>query len=235
MDMWSERSYPTNWPNTPPVLAWNTNCLLYGLEGFTGISQSQEREGAPGQVPMTLLTRRHAYLRGHGTGDNGLSTDYAGSRVWFCTADNTMVQMTIAAHFVRLERDAAGNSYDYGIVIFTEDVPESIKPVSVMSATDMEIYYSNTPDLPYLLLGTEQAGHCAAGFPPFVYPLFKGGDSGSPDIIPSPDNKLIMFSGRTTSGITPQMQADIDALSIYLGLNPNNYQLHWYDLSPWEP
>jgi hypothetical protein len=235
MDMWSTRTYPPGWPNTPPVLAWNTNCLLYGLDGFTGISQSQEQEGAPGQVPMTLLTRRHAYLRGHSTGANGFSTNNAGSRVWFCTANNTVVQMTIAAHYVRVENDGAGNNYDYGIVVFTEDVPQGITPVSVMSAADMEIYYANTPDLPYLFLGTEQLGHCAAGVPPFVYELFKGGDSGSPDMVPSPDNKLIMFTGRGTTGICPQMQADIDTLSLYEGLNPDNYQLQWYDLSPWEP
>ena len=99
----------------------------------------------------------------------------------------------------------------------------------------MEIYYSNTWIFPYLLLGTEQAGHCAAGIPPFIYPLFKGGDSGSPDMIQSPDNKLVMVSGRSTSGISQQTQADIDALSVFEGLNTNNYQLRWYDLSPWAP
>jgi hypothetical protein len=29
------------------------------------------------------------------------------------------------------------------------------------------------------------------------------------------------------------MQADIDALSLYLGLNPNNYRLRWQDMTPW--
>jgi hypothetical protein len=140
--------------------------------------------------------------------------------------------MTIAAEVVRYEPEAG---HDYTIVVFTEDVPESISPISVMSPADMEIYYWNTTDLPYLFLGTEQFGNCAAGVPPFVFPIFKGGDSGSPNMIPSPDNKLIMFSGRSTSGFSPQMQADIDALSVYAGLNTNNYQLRWYDLSPWEP
>jgi subtilisin-like proprotein convertase family protein len=234
MDMWSERIYPANWPNSPPLLAWNTNCLLYGLDGFTGISQCNEFEGAPGQGPITLLTRRHGYYRGHSAGTNGLRTDIAGQRVWFCAADNTVVQMTIAAVLVRLESDAT-NTYDYSIMIFTEDVPTNINPVSVISPVNMEIFYYNTPDIPYMFFATEQLGHCAAGVAPFIYDTIKGGDSGSPNMIPSPDNKLIMFSGTSTTGFSPQVQADIDTLSVYEGLNPTNYQLRWYDLSPWEP
>jgi subtilisin-like proprotein convertase family protein len=234
MNMWSEETYPAGWPNTPPLLAWNTNCLLYGLDGFTGISQCNEFQGAPGQVPVTLLTRRHGYLRGHSVGPNGLETNRAGQRVWFCAADNTVVQMTVAALFVRYEINST-NDYDYSIVVFTTDVPESIRPVSVISPADMEIYYSDTPDLPYLFLATEQAGFCAANVPPFIYNTREGGDSGSPNMIPSPDNKLIMYSGTSTTGFNAQMQTDIDTLSAYEGLNAANYQLQWYDLSPWEP
>jgi len=234
MEIWSESSLPDGWPNVPPVLAWNTNSLLYGLDGFTAISQCNEFQGSPGQVPATLLTRRHAYLRGHGLGDAGLTTQLAGERVWFCTADNTVVTMTIAAKVIRLGT-IAGEYYDYGLVVFTEDVPATLTPMSVLSAANVETYYSATPDLPFMFLGTEQEGHVSAQVPPFVYPLMKGGDSGSPNMIPTPDNVLVMISGRTTSGPSLQMQADIDALSAYLGLNTNNYQLRWYDMKPWGP
>ena len=236
-EMWSLRSHPEDWPNSPPVFQWNTNCLLYGLKGFTAISQCNQFEGAPGQVPVTLLTKRHAYLRGHGTGSNGLFTNsLAGQKVWFCTETNTIVTMTVAAHAVRTA-GVGGNGFDYGIVVFTEDVPDSITPLEVMSASDFAIYYYNTEDIPFLWFGTEQNGHYAAavgGSPMFEYPLFKGGDSGSPNMIPSPDNRLIFFSGRQSSGPTPAMQADIDALSILVGINPNAYRLQAYDLSPWE-
>jgi len=237
MEMWSTRFYPADWPNTPPVLAWNTNCLLYGLDGFTAISQCSEFEGAPGQIPVTLITRRHGFVRGHGLGPVGLQTSgLVGKRLWFCTASNTPVQMTIAAQLVRLGFGPSGAYYDYGLVVFTQDVPDSITPISVISTADFQIYYYNTPEIPFLALGTEQAGHCATGgdpIPPFVYPLLKGGDSGSPNMLPSPDNKLIMFSGRGISGFSPQVQADIDTLSLYLGLNPSNYRLRPYDLTPW--
>lgn len=232
MVMWTERTLPPGWPDTPPVMAWNTNCLLYGLEGFTAISQCNEFQMAPGQIPVTLLTRRHAYVRGHSMGENGLHTYLAGKRVWFCSADNTVVQMTVAAEFIRVDYTAG---YDYGILIFTEDVPPSISPVFVMSPADREIYYANTPDLPYLFLGPEQFGNCAAVVPPFVYSIYKGGDSGSPNLIPSPDNKLIMFSGRGTSGLSPQMQADMDFLSLHEGLDPARYQMRRFDWSPWAP
>ena len=234
MNMWSERILPVGWPNTPPVLAWDTNCLLYGLDGFTGISQCNEFQGAPGQVPVTLLTSRHGYFRGHGSGPNGLQTNRAGQRVWFCAADNTVVQMTVAAIYVRDEFSSTSD-YDYSIVEFTQDVPASIHPVSVISPADMQIYYSDTPDLPYLFFATEQSGHCEANVPPFIYDIREGGDSGSPNMIPSPDNKLVMFSGTDTTGFNAQMQADMDTLSTYAGINPANYQLHWYDLSPWAP
>jgi hypothetical protein len=44
-----------------------------------------------------------------------------------------------------------------------------------------------------------------------------------------------MFSGRDISGFSPQLAADLDALTQQVGLDPNLYQLRWYDLSPWAP
>jgi hypothetical protein len=181
-------------------------------------------------------------MRGHGLGPVGLQTSgLAGKKLWFCTSSNTVVEMTVAAQFVRLGDVSSGpwpGFYDYGLVIFTQDVPDSITPISVISPADFEIYYYRTAEIPYFTLGTEQNGHCATAgdlIPPFIYPLNKGGDSGSPNILPSPDNKLIMFSGSGISGFTPQVQADMDTLSLYLGLNTNNYRLRYYDLTPWAP
>jgi hypothetical protein len=240
MDLWLERTHPAGWPDTPPVLVWNPNSLVYGLDGFTAISQCNEFEGPPGQDPVTLLTRRHGYMRGHGVTDvHGviLTNGLTGRRVWFCSSNNTVIQMTIAASLTHVDW-INGTYYDYTVVSFTEDAPASITPISVISDTDYATYYYDSPDIPFLTLGTEQDGHVATlgtSIEPFVYNLFKGGDSGSPNLIPAPDNKLIMISGRTTSGASSQMQADMDALSLQLGLNPGDYPLHWYDFSAWEP
>jgi hypothetical protein len=169
-------------------------------------------------------------------GNPGFSTALAGLRVWFCTSSNTVVQMNVAAELIE-NGDVGGVFYDYGILVFTEDAPDSITPVWVMDDADFETYYADTPDLPFMFFGTEQFGFCSAQVPPFVYNLVAPGDSGSPNMIPTMglDNRLIMFSGRTTSAPSAQMQADMDALTGYLGLSPSNYQLQWYNMSAWGP
>ena len=223
--------------STPPVLAWNTNCLIYGLDGFTALSPCNSGEGAPGQIPGTLITRRHMLMRGHSMGENGLSAGFVGNKIWFCTASNKVIGMTVAAGFVRIGF-FDGKYYDYAVFVFNADAPDSLTPISVMSEAQFSTFYYRTPEIPYLLLGTEQNGHVATGpdtIAPFAYPLYKGGDSGSPDFIISPDNKLVMFRGRGTSGASAQLAADVDTLTRHVGLDPNLYQLRWYDLSPWAP
>lgn len=72
----------------------------------------------------------------------------------------------------------------------------------------------------------------SANLPPFQYPdtakppfndhdTGVSGDSGRPDMIPTLGGTLVFFKGRTTSGPTAQMQADMDILSIYLNLSTN--------------
>ena len=48
-------------------------------------------------------------------------------------------------------------------------------------------------------------------------------------MIPLP-GELVFFSGRSTSGPTPAMQADMDELCRLEGLNPVKYQMRWVDL-----
>jgi hypothetical protein len=43
--------------------------------------------------------------------------------------------------------------------------------------------------------------------------------------------ELVFYSGRTTSGPTPEVQADMDELCRQEGLDPKGYQLQWADLS----
>ena len=239
MKVWSIRDLPTGWPDVPPVLAWNANCLIYGIKGFTGISPCNEFEVNLGQIPATLVTRRHAVVRGHSFGPNGLRTTNApiGQRVWFLTASNAVVEMTIAACLVRSDF-YNGQYYDYGLLIFTEDVPADIQPLSVMYLSDFGLYCYPNANVPYLVFGTEQGGNVGTeGDPvePFVTNLWKGGDSGSPDFIISPDNKLVLISNRGGTGVSQQFAEDVDTLTLWAGLNPADYQLNWYDLSPWAP
>ncbi len=135
--LWTTYTLPTGWPSNythQPSLAWNTNCLLFGKTGFTGISQCNEWQGNPGQLAVTALTKRHGYMRGHSAAPYLFSTnaDYAGKKVFFCTADNQVVERTVAATFNRNKAD--GDTNDYTMVIFTNDLPSSITPLSVMAA-----------------------------------------------------------------------------------------------------
>ena len=59
---------------------------------------------------------------------------------------------------------------------------------------------------------------------------WKGGDSGSPNMLPMP-GELVFCNGRSTSGPSPEMQADMDELCKLERLDAKEYQLQWVDLS----
>src|SRR5436190_3413598 len=89
MSIWSQRTRPPGWPTLAPIVRWNTNSLIWGMKGLTALSPSWAGENNPGQMPITLLTRRHGYTRGHGMGVAGFNLRNLGSNVWFLTADNS--------------------------------------------------------------------------------------------------------------------------------------------------
>jgi hypothetical protein len=64
----------------------------------------------------------------------------------------------------------------------------------------------------------------------FTVPAWKGGDSGSPDMLPL-GNELVFYGGRSTTSPSPVMQADMDKLCRLEKLDPRKYQLQWVDLS----
>ncbi|HYT20924.1 MAG TPA: hypothetical protein VEW05_11930 [Candidatus Polarisedimenticolia bacterium] len=225
--LWTTYSHPiiTN----APSLAWNTNCLLYGMTGFTAISQANSFQG--NLAPVTALTKRHGYTAGHviaAPGSDGFN-GHADTKVWFCTAFNQVVEMTNVIAYVRYT-----NGYDYTIFIFTEDLTNTITPLSVM----------NPPGSIGVQFTTSHYGWMSANMPPFYFgetskPPFneqntsQNGDSGSPNMIPMPDGSLVFMYGTSTSGPSVQMQKDMDFLctntTFNLNLNITNYQLNWYN------
>lgn len=227
MSIWFQRTRPANWPATAPLVRWNTNSLIWGMKGLTALSPSWEGEGYPGQVPITLLTPRHGYTRGHSMGPAGFNTTRRGSKVWFLAKDNSLVTRTIQREVVR-----TGKPGDYTIFLFDRDLPDTISPIRVATFGEVKARYlslahgdSNCP-----IFKTEQSGYVSAEVPGFTLNTWKAGDSGSPNLLPLP-GELVFFSGRSTSGPSAEMQADMDALSKMEGLNPNLYQLRWVDLS----
>ncbi len=223
--IWSTRTHPPGWPAVPPQVAWNHQSLLWGMKGLTALSPCWENEGSSGQVPITALTRRHGYTRGHGMGADGFREHYAGRQVWFVTAEDKIVDVRVRREVVRTQ-----NGRDYTIVLFDRDLPASISPIRVISATNMMARYVYRRGAPWPLFATEQGGNVSAAVPGFDVATYKGGDSGSPNMLPFLD-ELVFHSGRSTSGPSREMQEDMDELCRRERLDPRRYQMQWLDLS----
>ena len=226
MRMWSTRGHPPGWPTKAEVSAtWDRQSLVYGMRGFTALSPCWEMEGSSGQVPITALTRRHGYTRGHGMGEGGFRKVYEGKKVWFLSATNQRIEVKILREVVRTQ---TGN--DYTLVLFDRDLPDSIRPLRVINATNLFSRFASPPQTPFPIILTEQDGNATMDLPGFRYPFFKAGDSGSPDLLPIP-GELVFITGRSTASPSPAMQADMDELCRLERLQPANYQMQWFDIS----
>lgn len=231
MRIWSARTHPIEWPTNPPIVTWNRQSLIWGMHGLTALSPSWAGQGAVGQVPLTALTRRHVYARGHGMGADGFHDGFAGKKAWFLTTNDTLVTVTIRRSVVRITPGPDQAHRDYTILLLDQDLPASIEPMAVTSIESVQKNYLSaklgTANLP--VFEVEQSGNVSASVPPLKVNTWKGGDSGSANMIPLP-GQLVFFSGRSTSGPSAAMQADMDELCRLEGLNPAKYQLHWVDL-----
>lgn len=226
MQVWSTRSHPPGWPRSARVAAeWNRQSLIFGLTGFTALSPCWEGEGESGQAPITALTRRHGYTRGHGMGIEGFRRTLTGKKVWFLAQDNRVVQVRVLRELVR-SRDGR----DYTLLLFDEDLPASIKPIRVADRAQFSATYTNVAKAPTAMVFMEQHGHAATSLPEMTYNVYKGGDSGSANLLMLP-GELIFVAGRSTSAPDSLMQADMDELCRLEKLNPAPYQMSWLDLS----
>jgi hypothetical protein len=223
--IWSERMHPANRSSKPPLVKWDTNNLMWGMAGLTALSPAWECEGSPGQAPVTALTRRHGYARGHSMGPPGFHKLVAGKKIWFLDRDNRLVEVRILS-----EVNRHGDGRDYTLLLFDRDLPPSIEPLQVASFTNMLTKHPALPAAPRCQLKTEQSGHVSADLPGFTVNTWKAGDSGSPDLLPL-GNQLVFTNGRSTTGPTREMQADMDELCRQAKLNPARYQMTWADLS----
>jgi hypothetical protein len=226
--MWSSRIHPASWPTNPPVVTWNTNCLIYDMKGASALSPCWEVEGSSGQVPVTALTRRHGYTRGHGLGPDGFRVNFAGKKVWFVATNDTLVMVKVLREVVRTHAGGAGR--DYSILLFDRDLPSSIQSLRVAAMTNVLTRYLLCQAAPYPVFKSEQGGNVSADIQGFYLNTWKGGDSGSPDMLPMP-GELVFVGGRSTAGPSREMQADMDALCDQQKLDKKRYQLQWVDLS----
>lgn len=230
MQIWSQHAHPhpQGWPQTPPTVTWNTNSVIWGMKGVTALSPCWEGEGAPGQVPLTVLTRRHVYTRGHGFGDDGFHPGHNGKTAWFFTRDNKLVEAKVQLSVVRT---VMPSRRDYTILLLDRDLPDTIDAMPVAMPEEAQKFYP-TPMFglaPHPLFLTEQVGNVSTGVAPLTVNTWKGGDSGSPNMIPLP-GQLVFISGRSTSGPSREMKEDMDELCRRAKLDPQKYQLRQVDL-----
>lgn len=232
--IWSMRYHPPGWPKVDPKIAWNTNCIMWGMRGLTALSPCWEVESGDGQIAVTALTRRHGYARGHDMGPSGLRTAFAGKRVWFLTTNDTLVKVTVVREIVRCP--TFGNraqSADYTLLLFDRDLPDSIQPIRVAANVSeklgtAQLAFRSSAPLPLFLTG--QDGRVSTGLPGLTFDTRRGGDSGLPNMLPLP-GELVFYGGRATSSPSPEMQADMDELCRAERLDPRKYQMQWVDLS----
>jgi hypothetical protein len=171
------------------------------------------------------LTRRHGYTRGHSIGNPGFHKNFLHFKVWFLNVRNEIVEVRVLREVVRCGREG-----DYTILLFDRDLPPSIEPLRVVSAATFQAKYPGFQVMvPRPMLLTEQSGNVSACIPGFTVATFKGGDSGSPNLLPV-GNELIFTGGRSTSGASEQMQADMDELCRQAGLEPKRYRMQWENL-----
>jgi hypothetical protein len=218
----------------PTDMAWNPNSLIYGKRGWTAISQLNSWNlgtcDCPCQIPITALTGRHGYACGHAFGSTSTNqfNPLSYPCVWFCDPYNNVVQVNIPACIVRHDAD-----HDYTVFLFDRDVSESgITPMYVGSVPQgdavllatCQTAYGEVPGCVYL---ASPASNFWVPQLPFLPQIYKGGDSGSPIMVPTTNNALVFISGTYSSGPSSDMQTDMDTLSVMGGLNPASYQMNW--------
>ena len=224
-------------------ITWDTGSPLYGKTGFTAFSLESNfaifntTNGVwnPSQwgVPVTALTKRHCYIRGHSNGaTNGvIDTATNSAPIHFLTADNQIVTRYEIAAFKEY-----GGGMDECLVLLDADLPDSIEPVTMIDAAafaaklaknTLGFYPGFNP-----LLGTCQHNQIGTTDGTHYNPhnFYIDGDSGSPDFYLL-NGAVVMLQGRTTTGYNAQMQADADALSRFAGLDPSQYQIKLLDLN----
>jgi len=118
---------------THPSWVRNTNSSLWGLTGMTAMNVRNSRPGyykagvaGYNWCPFTALTRRHAISAGHQGGEGGtggttgaITTNWAGTKVYWVSASNSVVERTIVAKWV-------DDKADYTVIVLDADLPPEI-------------------------------------------------------------------------------------------------------------
>jgi len=123
----SDRLYLTTPASGQLAWAWNTNCYLFGVTGYTGLSQFNSNSGTAGAQAFskwTLITPRHAYTAGH--------VPNAGAMCFMGTDGSTNIVWTQDRIYTN------SNDDDYCLVLLSNDVPAVVQPVVCAWVTNIQ-------------------------------------------------------------------------------------------------
>jgi len=209
---------------------WHTNSVIFGKHGYTALSQMTSLQGNNGfPWKFTAITKRHAYSAGHVFGGNSTN-----GYVYFVGSDGATNSMFVTD--CRSRNLNALTQDDYCIVFFNADLPSTVQPIKVCVSTN---FFAKMPtgktsiNFPEAWFETCQHGRFGSqGMLIFDnHGMHVGGDSGNPDFFIHGTN-LVNFQG--TSGTllsTTNFINDMNAMTISAGLNTNDYQPTYFDLS----
>jgi hypothetical protein len=198
---------------------WNTNSLIYGCTGYTGLSQANSYGW--GLTKLTAVTRRHLYTAGHAALPSNTVAYFIGS-------DGST---NIATGVARLVRYDSGD--DYCLILLSNDLPATVDPVCVAWSTNVaaKIPYFTLFTYPRPLLETCQHGQIGSqtmSLSDHVFHVF--GDSGNPTLL-IVSNTLVNYGGTSGTLLSTNFYNDLNALTTAAGLSTNDYQPILYDLS----
>jgi hypothetical protein len=253
--IWSSTSY------TPLSFIRNTNSIIFGVKGATAftvvlsnsLSAGDASQYYGGDSPATVLTRRLIYGRGHSGGDTGRQIVTNKDEYWFFDSNNQPVLVkTYALIGTSGYNTNTGIPEDYGLRLTETDIPTNIESMTQIRYNDLwnggntNKYYFEGNGVNYQLvrLGFEVYGPACYSIYSYGYsmsdPLTGNdmipGDSGSPNcfIVPTTNGQtLVMYSGRTTTGVDDQMLTDAYAIEAWAGIDTNNpaYQINIMELT----
>jgi hypothetical protein len=201
--MWSSRTIGS--------ATWNANTLAKLGTNYTGLAYGWQGQSAAGIPPVTAISRRLAYTRGHGMGATGTNSANATKQIWFLTAANATITNTITEQVT-----SAGYGEDWTIFVLANALPETIAPVALVSPATLATKRPPSGG-PHPILFTTQSGTAYSGRDSWVGSL-NPGDSGNPRMI-FPGGQLAMFAGTTTSAWSQNFSNACAALLLRNGLS----------------
>lgn len=209
---------------TPGAGAWRSGNLLSMGTNYTALSFAWQGQEAAGKPPLSAISPRLVYSRGHSMGTAGTNSGNAGKLVYFATAAGTQITNAILE---QITSNSGGE--DWTLFVLSSNLSASITPLAVV---DSSAYAAKRPQnsfAPYpVLFSRANTSSAYSGVAPFTS-SYTSGDSGSPRMILL-GGQLALIGGISTQAGTPAFSNACVYLLQRNGISLANLPT-WIDLS----